>query len=185
MENLSGFTSSNDDVIVLSPMEMLAQDDGLTLEEEVRELTGQHSEFSLLKSDLVAFAKRYIGRPYRSGAKGPNAFDCSGFTGFIFRNHGYSLGADSRMQARQGVGVNADDVEPGDLIFFSGRRGGHTVGHVGMVIDVDRASGKMKFIHASTRKGVVIQNFPDGAYYSKHFLRFRRVINDTNLIAKR
>lgn len=185
MNELTGAGSANDDVLAVSPFEMLAEAEGFSFEDEVKQLSSPGAAYASIKNDLVAFAKRYLGRPYRSGAKGPSAFDCSGFTGYIFRSHGYALGADSRIQSTQGSHITADEVEPGDLIFFSGRRGGRRVGHVGMIIDVDRSTGKMKFIHAASRKGVVIQNYPDGAYYSSHFLKFRRVVDDEKLISKR
>lgn len=77
------------------------------------------------------------------------------------------------------------DVRPGDLIFFSGRAGGSRVGHVGMVAEVNPENGTMTFIHASTRRGVVMQKYPDGGYYSRHFLKFRRVIGDEKLLASK
>lgn len=137
-----------------------------------------------LKDGLVDYAKNYLGTRYRHGAKGPNAFDCSGFTSYVFSKFGYQLSPASRMQGTQGERVDLANVEVGDLMFFSGRRGGSTIGHVGMVIDVDRKNGTLKFIHASTSKGVVIQNYPDGAYYSRHFLHVQRVIDSEQPVAQ-
>ena len=51
-----------------------------------------------------------------------------------------------------------------------------------MVVDVDEVTGKIKFIHAATSQGVVIQSFPDGGYYSQRFLQFRRVLDDDNVV---
>ncbi len=76
-----------------------------------------------LKSELVSFAKNYLGIRYRRGGKTPNGFDCSGFTSFVFRNFGMSIDSSSRTQALQGTRVNLSQVEVGDLLFFSGRRG--------------------------------------------------------------
>lgn len=133
---------------------------------------------SAIKDNLVDYAKQYIGTRYRRGAKGPSAFDCSGFTSYVFRNFGYSLSPSSSMQGTQGERVSMDEVEVGDLMFFTGRRGGNSVGHVGMVVDVNRETGVVKFIHASTSKGVVIDTYPDGGYYSRRFLHARRVLGD-------
>lgn len=158
-----------------------------TLEEMLGEPVdnlGDIADNQWLKDGLVDYAKNYIGTRYRHGAKGPNAFDCSGFTSYVFRKFGYQLSPASRMQGTQGEHVDLANVEVGDLMFFSGRRGGSTVGHVGMVVDVDRANGTLKFIHASTKRGVVIQNYPDGAYYSRHFLHARRVIDVEQPISK-
>ena len=158
-----------------------------TLEEMLGEPVDNYGDIvdnQWLKDGLVDYAKNYLGTRYRHGAKGPNAFDCSGFTSYIFRKFGYQLSPASRMQGTQGERVDLANVEVGDLMFFSGRRGGSTIGHVGMVIDVDRKNGTLKFIHASTSKGVVIQNYPDGAYYSRHFLHVQRVIDAEKPIAQ-
>ncbi len=137
-----------------------------------------------LKSELVSFAKNYLGIRYRRGGKTPNGFDCSGFTSFVFRNFGMSIDSSSRTQALQGTRVNLSQVEVGDLLFFSGRRGGKTVGHVGMVIEVDEATGSLKFIHSASSKGITIQSFPDGGYYSNRFLHAQRVI-EPEIVAAR
>ena len=144
---------------------------------------GDVRDTEMLKLDLVDYAKKYLGCRYVHGGKGPKVFDCSGYTSFIFRNFGYSISPGSRLQGAQGKRVSLDSVEVGDLMFFSGRAGGKTVGHVGMVIEVNEATGQLKFIHASTKKGITIQSFPDGAYYSKHFLHVQRVIDDEKLMA--
>lgn len=133
----------------------------------------------ILKADLVSFANNFIGCRYRSGGKGPKVFDCSGFTSYVFRNFGYQLNSSSSSQSTQGEAISdLRDAQPGDLMFFSGRRGGRSVGHVGMIIDVNPQSGAVRFIHASTSRGVMIDSYPDGGYYSKRFIGVRRVIND-------
>ncbi len=144
---------------------------------------GDFADIEQLQSDLVEYAKKYIGCRYVHGGKGPKVFDCSGYTSYIYRNFGYNISPGSRMQGTQGTRVDISDVQVGDLMFFSGRAGGRTVGHVGMVVDVDEATGKLKFIHASCKKGVTVQSFPDGAYYSKHFLHVQRVIDPEKLQA--
>lgn len=158
---------SGNDVIMPSLAEMLGED--------VDDF-GEFDVNAALKSDLVGYAKQYLGTRYRRGGKGPNGFDCSGFTSYVFRNFGYVLSPASRMQGVQGEDVDIADVEVGDLMFFSGRAGGNTVGHVGMVVDVDRENGTCRFIHASSSQGVVIQQFPDGGYYSRRYLHSRRVL---------
>lgn len=182
MQKLSG-SSISGDVFVMSPMEMLAEDEEADDEFDTESLALDAHES--LTADIISTAKKFLGRPYRFGAKGPKAFDCSGFTGYVFRSNGVNLGCDSRAQAVQGEHVSMADVRPGDLIFFSGRAGGSRVGHVGMVAEVNPENGTMTFIHASTRRGVVMQKYPDGGYYSRHFLKFRRVIGDEKLLASK
>ena len=77
--------------------------------------------------EIIAHAMRYRGKAYRRGASGPNAFDCSGFTGFVFRKANIELKRSSREQFTQGVAVNRSDLQPGDLVFFSSPRSGRVV----------------------------------------------------------
>lgn len=128
-----------------------------------------------LAQDIIEYAKNFLGRPYVYGSVGPKTFDCSGFTSYVFRKYGVTLSRTSRQQATQGVKVSTKDVQPGDLLFFSGRGGGSTVGHVAMAVDVDE-NGVIKFIHASCSKGISYATYPDGGYYSKRFLGARRVL---------
>ena len=128
-----------------------------------------------LATQIIDYADQHLGRPYRSGAKGPSAFDCSGFTSYVFKNYDIALSPSSRAQYTQGRKISIDEVRPGDLLFFSGRRGGKTVGHVALAVDVDE-NGTVKFIHAATSKGITYDTYPDGGYYSQRFLGARRVI---------
>lgn len=137
---------------------------------------GYVDDFAAIKQDMVEFAKNYIGTRYRRGASGPNAFDCSGFTSYVFKNFGMTLSRVSSAQGTQGEAVSLADAEVGDLIFFSGRRVSKSIGHVGIVIDVNKETGALKFIHASTTSGIRIENFPDGGYYAKRFISVRRIL---------
>lgn len=129
-----------------------------------------------LENDIVEYARTFIGTRYRRGAKGPSSFDCSGFTSYVFKNFDLRLGASSRIQATQGEPIPVADARPGDLVFFSGRRSGSTVGHVGIVVSVND-NGTVNFIHAATSRGVRIDSYPDGGYYSRRFHSIRRVIS--------
>lgn len=129
-----------------------------------------------LAGEIIDYATRYLGRPYRRGGKSPAGFDCSGFTSFVFKNFDIQLSPSSRGQYTQGERIALGDVQPGDLLFFSGHRGGKTVGHVAMAVSVDD-SGKVTFIHAASSGGIRHDVYPDGGYYSKRYLGARRVIN--------
>lgn len=129
-----------------------------------------------LTGEIIDYATKHLGRPYRSGAKGPSAFDCSGFTSYVFKKFYIALSPSSRTQYTQGRKISLDEVRPGDLLFFAGRRGGKTVGHVGMAVDVNE-DGSIKFIHAATSKGITYGKYPDNGYYSKRYIGARRVID--------
>lgn len=126
---------------------------------------------------MVDYASRFLGTRYVLGANGPRAFDCSGFTSYVYKNFGITLNRCSRDQYRQGEKVSVSNLRPGDLLFFSCRSSGRgNVGHVAMVVSVDRAAGTCQFIHASVRKGVTYQKFPDNGYYSRNFIGARRIL---------
>lgn len=128
-------------------------------------------------SKMVDYARRFLGTRYVLGAMGPSAFDCSGFVGYVFRNFGISLNRTSREQYLQGERVSLNNLRPGDLLFFSCHSSGRgNVGHVAMVVSVDKAAGTCKFIHASVKKGVTYQTFPDNGYYSRNFIGAKRIL---------
>lgn len=81
------------------------------------------------RSSVVAIAKRYLGARYVWGASGPNTFDCSGFTSYVYRQVGVSLPRTSREQIHAGQRVSRGDLQPGDLVFF-----GSPIHHVGIYI---------------------------------------------------
>lgn len=125
--------------------------------------------------DLIKFARQFTGLRYRRGGKTPKGFDCSGFTGYVFRQFGIGLNADSRSQYRQGNSIDNEDMRPGDLVFFSGRAVSKTrVGHVGIVTSVDPENGTFKFIHSATSSGI-IESASDEPYYRKRYIGARRV----------
>ncbi len=124
--------------------------------------------------EVIDYAKGFLGTPYRRGSKGPKSFDCSGFTSYIFRRFDINLGASSRSQYLDGTYIDDSDVRPGDLVFFSGRRGGKTVGHVGIAVDV-APDGRITFIHAATSGGIRYDTYPDDGYYSNRYIGARRV----------
>ena len=130
-----------------------------------------------LASKMVNYGERFLGTRYVWGASGPNAFDCSGFVGYVYRSFGIDLHRSSSEQFTQGERVAMGNLRPGDLLFFSSSTSGRgRVGHVAMVVSVDNAAGSCTFIHASTKRGVVYQRFPDNGYYQKHFVGARRIL---------
>lgn len=142
------------------------------------EQTMQHDDNlrrEAIAEDIVNFANSFLGSPYRRGGKGPKSFDCSGFTSYVFRQFNTGLAASSRTQFLQGQDIDLNEIRPGDLLFFSGRRAGKTVGHVGIAVSVDN-NGNVSFIHAAHNGGVRIDKVQDGGYYSHRYLGARRVI---------
>ena len=132
---------------------------------------------SSVADNLKEYAAKFLGTRYVWGATGPKSFDCSGFTGYVYRNFGINLDRTSREQFLQGEHVGVENLRPGDLLFFSSRSSGRgNVGHVAMVLSVDSSTQTCKFIHASVKKGVTYQTFPDGGYYQRNFIGARRIL---------
>ena len=157
--------------VAQTPASGLAQLASEALEQNIEE-----SNLALVDR-LKDFASKFLGRRYVWGSTGPKSFDCSGFTSYVFRNEGIELPRTSRMQYRVGEKVNRNELKAGDLMFFSSPRSGKgRVGHVAMVVDVTEADGTCTFIHSSSGKGVNLQKFPDGGYYSRNFIGAKRVI---------
>lgn len=93
-------------------------------------------------SAVVSYAYQFIGRPYVFGATGPDSFDCSGFTSYVYRNAvGREITRTTYSQINQGRPVSRDQLQPGDLVFTNG------VEHVGIYV------GGGQMIHAA-RPGV-------------------------------
>lgn len=130
-------------------------------------------ESSQIINDLLIEANKHIGKPYVHGAKGPNRFDCSGFSSYVYKQFGYNISPGSRIQYTQGEKVDRHDLQKGDLVFFTSRSSGNNVGHVGIVVSADNKTGKFKFIHASIR-GVKISDFE--GYYVPRYVGARRII---------
>jgi cell wall-associated NlpC family hydrolase len=66
----------------------------------------------------LAYARKQLGKPYRFGAAGPSAFDCSGLTLQAWKAAGVTLPRVSEQQIRVGKVVAKADLQPGDLVFF-------------------------------------------------------------------
>jgi len=127
---------------------------------------------------VVAYARSFLGRPYKLGASGPRAFDCSSYTRYVFRHFGYDITAYSQVQFREGREVPSySQLQTGDLVFFGKRAGVRTIGHVGIVVSVDRERGSFTFIHASVSGGVKEQSFSH-PYFMMRYMGARRLLPD-------
>lgn len=120
---------------------------------------------------VVEFAKKYLGTSYVLGGKTPETgFDCSGYTRYVFKNFGYSLGTVAAAQDTVGTEVSRDELKEGDLILFYDE-GKTKIGHTGIYIGGDQ------FIHAANpQRGVVIDGFSTNSYYSTRFVTARRIV---------
>ena len=116
---------------------------------------------------LAGTALSLRGAPYRNGGTDPQGFDCSGFTQYVFSQHGLSLPRAVREQYRVGKSVKAEDLAPGDILFFTTTDPGPS--HVAIAIGGDQ------FVHAPSSTGVVRVEHLSSSYWSPRFLGARRV----------
>lgn len=115
---------------------------------------------------VVETAKKYIGCSYVYGASGPSSFDCSGFTSYVFKQHGISLNRTAAGQYSNGVAVSRDQLQPGDLVMF-GKSG---INHVGIYI------GGGQIVHAANKSRGVTTDTINSGYYNNNYVGARRVM---------
>lgn len=145
-------------------------------------LTGCSSTRNLTRNsereaqELLQIANRHIGVRYVLGGTSPErGFDCSGFVQYVYRKIGYSLPRTTRQQATVGKKVRRNNLQPGDLVFFTGSdKNSGTVGHVGIVTEINR-NGQFYFIHVTTRAGVRIDSI-EQTHWAVRYLSARRII---------
>lgn len=106
--------------------------------------SGSDAPASGRAATAVQAALSKVGSRYVYGGKGPDAFDCSGFTRWAWSQSGVSLSPASRSQIGQSQRISADELQPGDLLFY-----GSPISHVAMYI------GGGQVVHAANpRSGV-------------------------------
>ena len=114
-------------------------------------------------SDIIAYAKKYLGCKYVYGATGPNTFDCSGFTQYVYKHFGYSISRTSTSQRGDGKVIKSkSDLQLGDIVCFPG--------HVGLYV------GGGNFIHASHTGSDVKISSLSSSYYKNKFIQGTRIL---------
>ena len=124
---------------------------------------------------VISTAKSFIGTPYKTGGTTKAGMDCSGLMIQSFKSVGISLPRVSSEQANEGKPVSLKEILPGDMVFFGQSPKSKTVNHAGLVVEVPERNKKVLFIHASTSKGVRIDDLYSEYWFQK-FITARRVI---------
>ena len=104
------------------------------------------------------------------GAQGPNSFDCSGLTYYVYKNAaGIKLPRQSSAQGKFGTTITKNNLKPGDLVFFS-KKDSKTISHVGIYI------GNGEMIHAPNKKEPVKIESLQVECKKMNFVRGKRVL---------
>ncbi|MFV0502520.1 MAG: NlpC/P60 family protein [Lachnospirales bacterium] len=119
---------------------------------------------------LIDYATKFIGTPYQWAGKDLlTGVDCSGYTQEIFKNFNITLSGVSYDQINDGIQVNKNQLQKGDLVFFDTEKN-NVINHVGIYIN------NGDFIHASTSSGVIVSNLEED-YYNSSFMGASRVLS--------
>ncbi|MCK9220620.1 MAG: C40 family peptidase [Bacteroidales bacterium] len=129
------------------------------------------------RTDLVTFAKQYLGTPYHKCSNDPQkGFDCSGFVYYVFKNFNVTLPRSSMEYKSIGKTLKPNEFKVGDILVFYGYNDSSVIGHVGIICEANGM--KSRFIHSSSGKdyGVTISNLDSKGYHR----RFYKCINVLN-----
>lgn len=121
---------------------------------------------------IIETARSFTGTPYKWGGTTRAGMDCSGLMLISFQAAGINLPRTSDAQSQFGKKSSLEALQVGDLVFFAANKGNGKISHVGLVTEVN-GKREVKFIHASTKLGVVENNIYSD-YYRKIFVKARR-----------
>ena len=117
-------------------------------------------------SRVADLARSRVGAPYRYGAEGPAAFDCSGLVHFAYQKVGISVPRTVAQLRRESFPLPPSRARPGDLLFF---RMSGKVSHVGIYV------GDGRFVHAPSRGERVQYASIRSDFWQQHLVRAGRL----------
>jgi cell wall-associated NlpC family hydrolase len=142
-------------------------------EQSVFDYTSYEMRVDCRIDSLINRAETCLGVRYVYGGMTKKGFDCSGFVNYVFNGFDITMPRTSSEIAQKGEKVDFDDIRPGDLVFFTGRNSkSRSVGHLGIV--TEKTANSFKMIHASTSRGVMIDDYQT-TYYKQRYLFAKRV----------
>ena len=124
-------------------------------------------------NDIINTALTYSGVRYKYGGTTSKGMDCSGLLYVSFKEHNVPIPRISNEMANEGKRIRVNQVEKGDLLFFKTSRKGKKINHVGLVVAVE--DDEIKFIHASTSRGVIVSSLREG-YWNYAFVKATRIL---------
>lgn len=125
------------------------------------------SESDIKNEKLYQFINEWYGVPYKYAAKDKNGIDCSGLTSTLYLNvYKKTISSNTKALVEEAKKIKDSDLKEGDLVFFN--TNGKSISHVGVYLQ------NHKFVHASTKKGVMISDMNE-PYFKKTYVSSGRV----------
>lgn len=118
--------------------------------------------------ELVAYANKFTGVPYKWGGTTPSGFDCSGFLQYVFNHFGISIPRVSADQYKTGTWVSKSNLKKGDMVFFGATAGSTKVTHSGIYV------GNGNFISATSSKGIATESLNTNPYWAPRYIGAKR-----------
>lgn len=118
---------------------------------------------------LIQTARSYKGVPHKTGGTNRYGIDCSALMMISFESIGKKIPRTASQQSQIGRPIDKAKLKPGDLVFFSDRKIGPGITHVGLVTEITPA-GDIKFIHTSSKLGVT-ENLLSTSYFEKTYAK--------------
>lgn len=141
---------------------------------EVKVETIKTGKLKGLDKKIVEESLTWVGTPYKyAGSDKGKGTDCSGLVLKVYEDVvGVKLPRNSGKQAEFCKKIGKKSVKAGDLVFFATGKDKKKISHVGIMID------DVQFVHASTRKGVIVSEVTT-PYYQRTFMMYGRVLRDS------
>nr|WP_299387681.1 C40 family peptidase [Allomuricauda sp.] len=124
-------------------------------------------------NNIISTAMTFSGTRYKFGGTTRKGMDCSGLVFVSLKENDIDFPRVSYQMAELGKRIKVGQVQKGDLLYFKTGKNRKRINHVGLVVDVNR--NEIKFIHATTSRGVIVSSLREG-YWNHAFVKAMRIL---------
>ena len=150
-----------------------AEDTSPKIEPEKEKQNKKEGRKNVKANEIISTALSYSGTRYKYGGTTKKGMDCSGLVYVSLKENNIMFPRTSYQMALEGNKIRVNDVEKGDLLFFQTSKTGRRINHVGLVVDIN--GDDIKFIHATTSRGVLVSSLREG-YWNSAFVKAIRIL---------
>jgi len=122
---------------------------------------------------IISTAMTFSGTRYKYGGTTNKGMDCSGLVFVSLKENDILFPRTSYQMALEGQKIEVKDIQKGDLLYFMTSKRAKRINHVGLVVEVD--GDDIKFIHATTSRGVLVSSLREG-YWKYAFVKAMRIL---------